>query len=534
MTTGIYLPSRQRHYIKPPLGATIDWSHPLARGLLFYALPGGDHRRDLVVPRGPATMLYSGSNWAGATRQGSAADFTSAGWGYAGAYYPWSPMLSCLGTQITMAVRCRPVSFNTANWAELLTVPYNSPNGDPYIAIGFVTFATKPELNYSYGGAGTLIEARSTTSNFIATSDPLTMYAGTRNGTDCRFYRDGILHSTATFSTNNSPAFINKRGITLCKDADSGSNTQGIAGLADFVAIWSRPLSATELQWLTAEPYAILVSDPLRRYWLVIKPAAGGAYTVTVAGTLATGGALAKSASKVLAGALTSSGAIVKSPSKALSGAVATTGALAKSISKPLAGTLSTSGAINVLKVVIVSLSGALATSGALAKSANKALAGNLASAGTLVKAASKLTAGTLGSSGSITKIINLTGLAGTLSASGAIAVLKVYILALVGTLGTSGALVKVASKGLMGTLTTAGTLGKEVSLPTLVGTLATGGALHKVIGKSLAGVLATTGTIAMAGAATISSVIRLGGSYITKLSLAGEYVVKIVLRGKV
>ena len=129
----------------------------------------------------------------------------------------------------------------------------------------------------------------------------------------------------------------------------------------------------------------------------------GTTYTVSLAGTLTTAGALAKQPRLLRAGALT------------------TGGAHAKQVGKPFAGTLTTAGTIAALKTRLLALGGALTPAGALVKRASLARDGTLATAGALARRIDRAFGGALTTSGALANG-RFVALAGALTAAGDLA----------------------------------------------------------------------------------------------------------------
>jgi hypothetical protein len=208
---------------------------------------------------------------------------------------------------------------------------------------------------------------------------------------------------------------------------------------------------------LTEGPRMVRVK-PYRRRDIVFMPPT--LFTVTVAGTLATAGALSKEPRKVLAGVLSTAGAVSREPRRVL------------------AGTLTTAGALTAIKTVLKDLgTNTLTTAGALARQTGKVLVGTQATTGVLTKQAQK-------------------PLGGTVTTAGALAAIKTALISLAGTLTTAGALQRQPGKALGGTVSTAGGLVREVRR-TLAGTLSSAGTLTRSTQKSMGGTLTAAGALA-------------------------------------
>jgi len=101
--------------------------------------------------------------------------------------------------------------------------------------------------------AGTLTQLLGASAFFDASGTPHQI-AATKQGTALSVYLDGKLDGTATFGSG-SDAFTNANVAHLGTDP-SGESWTGGSLIA--CAVWNRALSAAELKWLRAEPYAFI------------------------------------------------------------------------------------------------------------------------------------------------------------------------------------------------------------------------------------------------------------------------------------
>lgn len=275
--------------------------------------------------------------------------------------------------------------------------------------------------------------------------------------------------------TGTIPATLptNTLNITLFNDVPNTipSNTR-----AGDVRFYNRVLSPQEIFQLWAAQTRWELYRPAKWRTIVSAPSGGTLFTINLAGTVTSAGALAKQDGKALAGSIASGGALAKKPQKSLAGTVASSGtmirqtgkslggtmssagALAKKASKALAGSLASSGALSNIKVALLNVAGTIASSGALTRQAGKGLGGTVATGGTLTRQAGKGLAGVMASSGALAKQAQKK-LAGTLGSSGALSRVKVALLTVAGTIASSGALTRTVGKGLGGTLGWAGSL---------------------------------------------------------------------------
>lgn len=149
---------------------------------------------------------------------------------------------------------------------------------------------------------------------------------------------------------------------------------------------------------------------------------AAGQFLQSIAGSIASSGALTKQTARALlgsiasagslsgikaallsiAGSLASSGALTRRTGKAASGAVSTAGTLTKSIGRTFTATITSSGALQSLKTALISLSGALSSAGTLTRRIEKSLSGSVTAAGSVIKSIALSLAGALASAGGL------------------------------------------------------------------------------------------------------------------------------------
>jgi hypothetical protein len=502
---------------KPPLGqARINWSHPLAKGLVHLWLfneSGGDRSADLVNPTGAndAIKYDAAANvW---TRDG----YTL---GYAGNLTAAVSAASNLGSGFTVLAR------------RTLLGTYNSGIVCRNTYTGFIfNYSTSPDLRIVSNSNSTDVVAPWTNDgrvhDFVASVE-----LGASGG---KIYVDGVpLAKTtdgtiAAYATGATPWMIGSQS-----GFNDGQGTQVVVG------IWSRVLTPAEIRLLYEQPYCLLESSPRRTYVfrstagsgiiyrmvgvLTGVKSSGGGMTVsggmTPSGSLARqlgkalagdlssisgslvrrlgraftagvtpSGALAKGSAKAVAGGMTPSGALTKAPSKGLAGALAPTGALSKRLAPTFAGGMTPSGALGQVKTKLLSLAGGLTPTGAWVGRVGKSLVGALAPAGALAKASAK-------------------ALAGGMTPAGALASVKTKLQSLAGALAPTGLLGVKTAKPVSGGLTPTGTVSKT-SPRTLAGGVTPTGALAQVKTK----LLSVAGTLTMAGALTLRTAKTLAGA---------------------
>lgn len=368
---------------KPPAGVGLDFSHPLARGLVSWWTfnEGGGQRAADLTARGPGFGLSAAgaAAWAGSP-YGRGWKFTGSAGHYAVQRTDTLPNPAT--SDLTMAVLVQVARNGTTEAYLSLEDQAASANG---LAIG------------QRGGSFFGVEGRGTgsTPNLVSTVVPVIgrpyLLVFTRRGTTNTLYINGVFNVTNT-STPQSfvpyNVFLNAFNVSF----DPASGTTSLAG------IWNRALSPTEQQALWAAPFDLLLPPAWRRR------APSQQYLISPSGTVTPTGTLVKRDNKVAAGTITPTGALIplgvkpKSMSgtvtpagvlaqranKALAGVITPVGILIKQGRKTLAGTLAPAGATAAFRVTLLALSGVVAPAGTLAKTLGKVAAGSITPAGVL------------------------------------------------------------------------------------------------------------------------------------------------------
>lgn len=264
---------------KPPAGATVDWGHPLARGLVWLFAPSAPGVGDLL--QGGHPTLRSAASWK-SYRHGLALDSSNYTSATAGASFPWSGRLATITTRFAVAVWADVIqhSYN----GRYIDVPISAAGGDPVsaIALARTLFADSVYLHFGYGtSAGNSRVATSAGGFMVEGAGPGSnhLFGAQRDGTAATFWKDGVLHSSATFAGNEAVYLANQRGPGLLNQGEvtTPGSDLGIAGRTPFAAVWNRPLSAREWQQLWANPYQMLrPAGAFLRLWAPPPPVPSG------------------------------------------------------------------------------------------------------------------------------------------------------------------------------------------------------------------------------------------------------------------
>ncbi len=299
----IILP-RSAGLVKPAGGLGVRWGHPLADRLLWAVAPGLGVSGDLIEGQ-PGALLGTGT-WGGQTEIGAALD--SANSTNDGAYWPWTDRLASLTNQWTIVVWADPTTL--VSYSSLLRIPYRAAGWtSPYHSLVLGRSALTSSIEMQFATSSTTRETIISAVGAIADTDPLTMYAATRNGTVVRFFRNATQHGGDAATVATVVDISGKQPPTLL-NRSSTSVGEGMVGRSPLAAIWGRALTDGEIAWLAAEPYAFVAAPGRRLFVAPIGTAA--ALAGTVAGVSATTGTLTTSIplAGVTAGQSAASGAL--------------------------------------------------------------------------------------------------------------------------------------------------------------------------------------------------------------------------------
>jgi hypothetical protein len=234
----------QSHRRRPAGQVSINWSHPLAHGLIACVLGGLPRnlvtRQAIALATGSAgvlsqeSLVLSGSNGryeANSLRQAST---SLSMFGIVTPQGSGSRVALCYGNEGSGNAAIRLKSNGSSNWA--MHAWSNDHDSSESVVSG----------------------QRVTIGLSVPASGNFAMYVGGRS----------ILSNT-TFPYS---------GSTYVLSIGSGPDiaTEPWNGTVELACAWDRTLSATEQQWLAMEPYSVL--DAPRRWWVNRAPSGGGSY----------------------------------------------------------------------------------------------------------------------------------------------------------------------------------------------------------------------------------------------------------------
>lgn len=277
------MPLNRRGPYKPQLGASIDWGHPLAVGLrgAWFCNEAGGVPTNVVTGR---AGTFSGAN--GALSWSTGRDGAGLLSGLNGGSENHG-----LNTNEFAAMAGQFRTAGTIVTRVFLTDPFQFANRK-YLAGSVDSSGWECSMQmYTNGnffcgwvnvGGGVDYRAIIATSAANRPQNTWVTYATSWvQGVDTWFYKDGILLQTGTGSGNaatqtGSTTF----SLALFSLNDNGtinyalSRDCSVPCLGDYGLVYDRALSATEMQWLAAAPYAMVM--PAQRLARHFAPTGAG------------------------------------------------------------------------------------------------------------------------------------------------------------------------------------------------------------------------------------------------------------------
>ncbi len=273
--------ARPRWTSKPPQGTQIDWSHPLAEGLVACYLLNeiaGAKCFDLVTPG--QTIPFVGGAVRSSGRIQTLAQ-NAAVYGTANPLIKVNPPLSIVWQGIATAAQTNAVIF---------AVLYSNPDGTPFWCYGIGANATHSCINFSWNNAGSLLGLNDNGTDPVLSTSSTTQIAAvlrvepasvlSPTNYQGRIFINGIptriLSNVASFNTIN---------YTATSTVGFGDITNFTASniISDFGLIYNIGLSNGSLEWLAAEPYSLYEPPSLNPVTFLIPAAPPTDATATAA-----------------------------------------------------------------------------------------------------------------------------------------------------------------------------------------------------------------------------------------------------------
>jgi hypothetical protein len=267
--------SPKRWHFQPPLGAQINFGHPLAAGLTFYIVfnQGGGFQKALL-PLNLSGNLSSGSNPApswNAGPGGFSRNFAPAGVPTVSDWYERGPWVEP-STKMTALGRVRRIGAGSGKLQPFVKT-FNNATSSPFISWN------PAELN-SLGGGNDTISSAIATAGTLHSGSVATLAAGTT----AKEFTGGMTYDGANLVTWVNGRSVISTGVsgTISYDATStgrlifaGANGAGAGnwpGNIFWFGVWNKALNANSIAWLHAEPYALLVPTKRTKYFIPNPP----------------------------------------------------------------------------------------------------------------------------------------------------------------------------------------------------------------------------------------------------------------------
>jgi len=250
---------------KPPLGSLINWSHPLSRGLMGCWLmnEGSGNRISDLSGNGNHGILMNGPLWA-PSKFGQSLSFDGEDDYLEVAD---SPSLDFGAGDFSVAMWVYKRA-NSASWDNVWGINKWNTGGSPGTNEWFFNLTEIGDENTFLFGIedGTTEYDVSDTATFSLN----TWYhaVGVKYRTYLYIYVNGIQKNSNNIGVHS----VNNVGRTV-RVANSGLNDLLTDAIFDGIRIYNRALSAQEIRWLYAQPYAMFKRRPV---WMDYVAAAGG------------------------------------------------------------------------------------------------------------------------------------------------------------------------------------------------------------------------------------------------------------------
>lgn len=258
-------------FTKPLPGAILNPAHPLARGLIGCWLLGeGGGRRvnDSSVGNNPGLLTNINSSiWPGSHHGGQCLSF---GGTNQNASVQSSALLQSPTTDLSIAAwSFVPTSAGSqVSFAALAGKDFVSdPRASPFTSYGINASGGAANQRYTFITRSGAATTDNMDSGFTIIKGVWIHCCGVMAGATKRIYINGVL--VATNSNGLAMAYNNGR-FTI------GSNSaaaEAFIGYIEGVRVYDRALSAAEVAWLYAEPYAALAQNRFNAFNI---PAVGG------------------------------------------------------------------------------------------------------------------------------------------------------------------------------------------------------------------------------------------------------------------
>lgn len=263
----LILPSRWQ--VQPQGPVEIDWSHRLAKGLVYFAIGNDVNAPDLVSGE-LGSPINTSRIVAGPYGRGFNA---SASGGAVGWSHPLNDTIKTITTDFTMAVQCDLADI--PNNCKILTVPYhfNTYNA-PYFSLAMGRSGSGSRMAV-YGSDNTSTNmALAPGDNVFPLASRQTIIA-TRSGTNCAFYRNGVNYSLGVNSFTANPILYGTGDKVCLLNRSARTPGESSRGFVYWAGLWNRSLSEAETTELYRNPYQIIKPQSTALYYIGASIPAG-------------------------------------------------------------------------------------------------------------------------------------------------------------------------------------------------------------------------------------------------------------------
>lgn len=253
---------------KPPVGAQINWGHPLARGLAgcWVFNEGAGSVLDLV--RGIVGTFVGGATWI-RTKMGS----TVAIDGTAGARLDLGDTLNPASLPVSVVTHVDVKSL--AATGGVFTTDRTTATHSGMFLLVRSTGAISLEFGDNLGGGAANRRTKLTGASVVAVDVPISLVGVIRGATDMTILVNGIDRG-GTYSGTGGAMTHTTRSAWI-----GASDTLILNGRIAYVYFYTSALQDSDARWLTVEPYAFLLpmSPRLRYFFPSVTAAAADVYS---------------------------------------------------------------------------------------------------------------------------------------------------------------------------------------------------------------------------------------------------------------
>lgn len=246
---------------KPPPGAAVDYGHPLARGLVMaHLLNGGLTSFDSVSGR----LLSATTIPPKVDQRGMRLDTQGMGLSVTAYSRPQPPL--------TVAMSAIALGTPTNGAGYFGMVPDNA-GGGPF-ATAFLDNNNGP-VRFGFSDGGSFVNIVDTVSAPTTVGVPFMAVGVHRRALGVEIWRNAVLGNSS--ATARGDVTYNATAQLFVGIPTGAPTTRNPTSIVQWGYIWNRALTASDIQWLYAEPYAMFVQP--KKY--VHVPGGGAVATKT-------------------------------------------------------------------------------------------------------------------------------------------------------------------------------------------------------------------------------------------------------------